>query len=62
MEKVHEPSYIMVLPLLVLCIGSIFVGYIFKDLYVGLGTDTWLNCLFIFSNNIVYFNAEFLPF
>jgi NADH-ubiquinone oxidoreductase chain 5 len=36
----HESSMVMLLPLLILCIGSIFVGYIAKDLFLGLGVDT----------------------
>jgi NADH-ubiquinone oxidoreductase chain 5 len=35
----HEPSYIMSISLIILCIFSVFFGYIFKDLFVGLGTD-----------------------
>jgi hypothetical protein len=30
----------MLVPLLILFLGSIFVGYIFKDLFLGLGVDT----------------------
>jgi NADH-ubiquinone oxidoreductase chain 5 len=36
----HESSIVMLLPLLILCFGSIFVGYIAKDLFLGLGVDT----------------------
>lgn len=37
--KLHESSIIMLLPLLVLSVGSIFIGYLSKDLFIGLGTD-----------------------
>jgi hypothetical protein len=30
----------MLLPLLILSIGSIFIGFIAKDLFLGLGVDT----------------------
>lgn len=37
--KVHEPSLKMLVPLLILALFSIFAGYIFKDLFVGLGVS-----------------------
>jgi NADH-ubiquinone oxidoreductase chain 5 len=37
---VHESSYVMLIPLIILFFGSIFVGFIFKDLFLGLGVDT----------------------
>jgi NADH:ubiquinone oxidoreductase subunit 5 (subunit L)/multisubunit Na+/H+ antiporter MnhA subunit len=37
---VHESSLIMLIPLLLLCLGSIFVGFLAKDLFIGLGVDT----------------------
>jgi hypothetical protein len=30
----------MLIPLFVLCFGSIFVGFLAKDLFLGLGVDT----------------------
>jgi hypothetical protein len=30
----------MLVPLLILFFGSVFIGYIFKDLFLGLGVDT----------------------
>lgn len=58
----HESSWVMLIPLLVLCFGSIFVGFLAKDLFLGLGVDTWNNSLFQLTNHISYFEAEFLPF
>ena len=34
-ETMHESPYIMLLPLMVLSIGSIFAGFVFKDLLIG---------------------------
>jgi len=34
----HEPGIFMLIPLLVLGVGSIFVGYFGKEMFVGLGT------------------------
>jgi len=30
----------MLIPLFILGFGSVFVGYLFKDLFLGLGVDT----------------------
>ncbi|CAM9108030.1 unnamed protein product [Sphacelaria rigidula] len=35
----HEGSIRMAFPLFILCILSIFVGYLTKDLFIGFGTD-----------------------
>ena len=35
-EHAHEPKLFMLVPLFVLGIGSIFVGYLGKDLFMGL--------------------------
>jgi len=37
--NVHEAPIKMALPLLILSFFSIFIGYFFKDMFVGLGTD-----------------------
>jgi len=36
----HESDIIMLIPLFALAFGSIFVGFIAKDLFIGLGVDT----------------------
>lgn len=58
----HESGAVMLIPLIILSIGSMFVGFIAKDLFLGLGVDTWNNALFQEVNHISYFEAEFLPF
>jgi len=55
----HEPSYIMSYPLIILGIFSIFFGYIFKDLFVGLGTDFFINSLFMIPQHVNILDAEF---
>jgi NADH:ubiquinone oxidoreductase subunit 5 (subunit L)/multisubunit Na+/H+ antiporter MnhA subunit len=39
-SSAHESSIIMLIPLFILGIGSIFIGFLFKDLFLGLGVDT----------------------
>ena len=34
-EKMHESPYVMLVPLVLLAMGSIFSGYLFKDLFIG---------------------------
>ena len=55
----HESNIFVIVPLLVLAIFSIFFGYVFSDLYVGVGSDFFANSLFIHPNNISIIEAEF---
>lgn len=57
----HEASFAMSLPLVVLSFGAIFIGFLTKDLFIGLGTDAWTGVVFgsLFSSVLV--EAEFLP-
>ena len=38
-EKIHESPYVMLIPLFILAVGSIFAGIIFKDLFIGYNKD-----------------------
>lgn len=58
----HEPSVFMMLPLLILCFGSIFFGYFFKDLFVGMGSDFWSNSIFVRFSNLSIVDSEYLPY
>ena len=60
-EKVHEGSSTMMFPLVILALGSIFVGYLAKDFMIGLGTHFWGNSLWVLSSNVVQLEAEFSP-
>jgi NADH-ubiquinone oxidoreductase chain 5 len=59
-KLIHESSWWMIIPLLILSYGSIFVGYLCKDLFVGLGVDTWNGTFDQLSNHISFFQSEFL--
>jgi NADH-ubiquinone oxidoreductase chain 5 len=61
-EHAHESSVVMLIPLWILGFGSIFVGYIFKDLFLGLGVDTWNSSLFQLATHVSFFESEFLSF
>jgi NADH-ubiquinone oxidoreductase chain 5 len=55
----HESNVFVIIPLLLLALFSIFFGYIFSDLFVGVGSDFFANSLFIHPNNISIIEAEF---
>ncbi len=56
----HEPSWRMSLPLFLLAIFSITVGFLTKDIFIGFGSDFWDSSIFIFSQNYVLRDIEFI--
>jgi len=46
-ETIHESSYVMLLPLTILAFGSIFAGFVFKELFIGYSSsnDFWGNSI-----------------
>nr|YP_011008312.1 NADH dehydrogenase subunit 5 [Ishige okamurae]WBP70213.1 NADH dehydrogenase subunit 5 [Ishige okamurae] len=44
----------------ILTVLSIFIGFVSRDLFIGLGTDFWGNSIFILPNNFSLIDAEFL--
>ena len=60
-EQAHEAPFIMALPLMILAVGSIFIGYFTKDMFIGLGTSFWGNSLFILPEHATILDSEFLP-
>ena len=57
----HDAPIKMSIPLIVLVIGSIFVGYLFKDMFIGMGTDFWLTSIMTLPSNIIVLDSEFIP-
>ncbi|KAM9955035.1 hypothetical protein ACTFIR_012879 [Dictyostelium discoideum] len=57
---VHEASTNMVIPLVILALCSIFIGYVTKDLFVGLGTPVWNNSFFAYPYNNLILESEVL--
>jgi NADH-ubiquinone oxidoreductase chain 5 len=49
----------MAIPFLLLAFGSIFVGYLAKDMMIGLGTPFWANSVFIHPQNALLMESEF---
>lgn len=60
--KAHEPNALMSIPLILLAFGSLFVGYLSKDMIIGLGTPFWGHSLFVLTENVTFLEAEYLPY
>jgi NADH-ubiquinone oxidoreductase chain 5 len=60
-QSAHDAPFSMAFPLLFLSICSIFVGYLTKDLFIGLGTPFWNNSIFILPQHLNIIDAEFIP-
>ena len=58
----HESDYVLLTPLLILGIGSIFIGFIAKELYIGANVNTWVNTFLVLPWHDHLFNSEFLVF
>ena len=55
----HESNLAIIIPLFILALFSILFGFVFSDLFVGVGSDFFGNSLFIHPNNISIIEAEF---
>jgi NADH-ubiquinone oxidoreductase chain 5 len=59
--KIHEGNKKLSLFLLLLVIGSIYSGYLLKDLFIGFGCGFFNNSINILARNSISFELEFLP-
>jgi NADH-ubiquinone oxidoreductase chain 5 len=58
-NKVHESNFFMSIPLIILSIFSIIFGYFAKEIYIGLGSDFFLdNSIYIHPINEIMINTE----
>jgi NADH-ubiquinone oxidoreductase chain 5 len=60
-EDIHEGSVILLFPLVILAFGSILLGFLSRDLMIGLGTPVFYNSIFTPEVDLVLVDAEFLP-
>lgn len=60
-KNAHDAPFKMAFPLGILAFASIFIGFLTKDMFVGLGTDFWNNSIFIHPKHTQIIDAEFLP-
>jgi NADH-ubiquinone oxidoreductase chain 5 len=61
MSQVHDAPFAMALPLIVLGFGSIFSGYLLKDLMIGPGAITFSNTIFVHPTHFKGIESEFIP-
>lgn len=61
-NNVHESPALITGPLSILAVGSIFFGYLAKDLFAGIGSPFLDHVLLILPGHNSFFVAEFLPF
>lgn len=54
-------SFVLTFPLVVLSIGSIFVGYLFSDMLLGWGTNFWLDSIQMSPTTGEWVSSHFLP-
>lgn len=59
--NVHESPLFMAVPLIVLAIASIYLGYIGKDVFVGPGVQSWGASLFRAPYSSDLMDAEYIP-
>nr|YP_009257388.1 NADH dehydrogenase subunit 5 [Zasmidium cellare]ANG44811.1 NADH dehydrogenase subunit 5 [Zasmidium cellare] len=59
-KNAHEGDIFMSLPLIILAIFSIFFGYITKDMFIGIGSNFFVdNSIFIHPSHEIMLNTEF---
>jgi NADH-ubiquinone oxidoreductase chain 5 len=58
----HGLDFTNFIPLALLSFGSLFSGYLFKDIFIGLGSDTFDRSIFVLDHfSLALTTAEFLP-
>jgi NADH-ubiquinone oxidoreductase chain 5 len=60
LQNVHEGSWRMTLPLFILSLFSIFIGFICKDQFIGFGTNYWGSAIFVLPYNYLLSDIEFI--
>lgn len=60
-KNVHDAPLLMFIPMFILALFSIFIGYVLSDMYVGIGSNFW-NGVFVYNlDNFRVIDSEFLP-
>jgi len=63
MEKVHEAPKVMMVPLIILALGAVLVGFIGFDAFVGEGREAfWAGSIFVLPDRDVIEGAHHAPF
>lgn len=60
-RNIQDSNVLIQIPLIFLSIPSIFIGYISKDMIIGIGTDFWGNSIYVSPANLNVIDSEFIP-
>ena len=60
-KQCHDAPTLMAIPLILLSVGSIFLGFFAKDMMVGVGSSFWGNSIFIQPKNSILVESEYIP-
>lgn len=58
--NIHESNSQIFIPLLLLSIFSIFIGFMLSDIILGFGTNCWNNVILIIPENYFMYDLEFI--
>jgi proton-translocating NADH-quinone oxidoreductase chain L len=59
--QAHDAPYKMAIPMIILTFCSIFVGYVLRDLFIGIGTDFWGVFIPLYDNTSNLLFSEYIP-
>lgn len=60
-QATHDAPPLMAVVLSILAVGSLFVGYLGKDMMIGSGSDFWGSALFTAPAHLVQIESEYIP-
>jgi len=61
MKQIHDAGPLLGIPLIPLALGSIFIGFLGKDMMIGSGSHFWGNALFTLPQNSIFIESEYIP-
>nr|YP_009040922.1 NADH dehydrogenase subunit 5 [Pyropia kanakaensis]AIB08200.1 NADH dehydrogenase subunit 5 [Pyropia kanakaensis] len=61
-ENIHESPILILVPLILLSSASIFVGFLTKDLFIGVGSPFWGNSINILPTSCSLLEVEFMSY
>nr|SYZ47132.1 0e4315bb-d132-4d5a-aa67-7e5f9936a19d [Plasmodiophora brassicae] len=59
--RIHESPLLIIIPLCILSMGSVFSGFLLKDMFIGLGSVFLGNSIFRMAGRFDLIEAEILP-
>lgn len=60
-KNIHEAGFWIACPLALLAWGSIFLGYVFHEIFSGVGTMFFGQSIFVLPGHLTLLDVEFLP-